>query len=237
MLPVEEELNAFLPLSEPATVRLRFTKTGPLQFISHLDLQRTFGRILSRADLPLWFTQGFNPHPKLVFALPLPIGCESVCEAADIRIVRDMPCEEMLRRLNLASVENLRFFDCYRPERKFDGIAYASYTVSFDPAPDAVFPEPEEISRFLLTPPVIMKKKTKSGERDVDIVPMIKSVSALREEDGPLVLRCLLSAAEGASLSPELVVSALREKFSLPSGIDYSIMRTGIFDAEGKEFR
>ena len=54
--------------------------------------------LIDRAELPLWYTQGFNPHPKLVFGLPLPIGCESVCEMADIKLVRDMPAEDIPRQ-------------------------------------------------------------------------------------------------------------------------------------------
>ena len=84
MLSEFKKISEYPTLETPVTIRLGFYKKGALQYISHLDLQRTFQRILSRAELPLWYTQGFNPHPKLVFGLPLPIGCESVCEMADI---------------------------------------------------------------------------------------------------------------------------------------------------------
>ena len=75
-------------LDEPKTVRIKFCKTGSLQFISHLDLQRTFHRILVRAGIPMWYTKGFNPHAKLVFGMPLSVGTESVCEMADLKIER-----------------------------------------------------------------------------------------------------------------------------------------------------
>ena len=70
----------------PKTVRLKFCKVGTLQYISHLDLQRTFMRIVNRACLPVWYTKGFNPHAKLVFGAPLSVGCESMCEMADLKI-------------------------------------------------------------------------------------------------------------------------------------------------------
>ena len=86
MLSEFKKISDYPLLETPVTIRLGFYKKGALQYISHLDLQRTFQRILSRAELPLWYTQGFNPHPKLVFGLPLPIGCESVCENGGRRI-------------------------------------------------------------------------------------------------------------------------------------------------------
>ena len=56
------------------TMRIRYRKTGNLQYISHLDLQRTWMRVLTRAKIPMWYTQGFNPHPKLNYGCPLPVG-------------------------------------------------------------------------------------------------------------------------------------------------------------------
>ena len=82
-------------LPEPRPIRVKFRKVGDLQYISHLDLQRTFSRVLVRAGLPLWYTQGFNPHIKMVFGLPLPVGCESECEFLDLRLARvKKACDE-----------------------------------------------------------------------------------------------------------------------------------------------
>ena len=73
-------------LVPPKAVRLKFCKVGTLQYISHLDLQRTFNRIIVRACIPVWYTQGFNPHIKLVFSTPLSVGSESICEYLDIKL-------------------------------------------------------------------------------------------------------------------------------------------------------
>ena len=95
-------------LAEPRTVRIRFRKVGNLQYISHLDLQRTFNRVLVRAGLPLWYTKGFNPHIKMVFGMPLPVGSESECEMLDVRIERDMSLDEIKERLNRELTDELR---------------------------------------------------------------------------------------------------------------------------------
>jgi len=233
MLPEEKMSNEYPLLAEPRTVRLKFCKTGSLQYISHLDLQRTFGRILSRADLPLWFTQGFNPHPKLVFAVPLAIGVESVCELAEIRIIRDMPCEEICRRMSRASVKELDFLNCYIPERKFSDIAYAGYVVRFDAAGA---PKAAEIEKLLTTSPLIMTKHTKSGDKETDIVPMIKKIR-ITEDEKSMYMRLLLNASEGNTLSPELVVSAIKRELGFPGeNSDYSVIREYFADGETKEF-
>ena len=69
-------------------LRLTFSKDGPAQYISHLDLVRTFERSLIRASIPVAYTKGYNPQPKLQFAAPLPLGFTSSCEVLDLWLVR-----------------------------------------------------------------------------------------------------------------------------------------------------
>jgi len=224
----DREIEALPTLPEPLTVRLRFVKTGPLQYISHLDLQRTFGRILSRARLPLWYTQGFNPHPKLVFALPLSIGCESECELADVKLVKKLPAEEIRERMCRASVPNLTFTGCTFPERKFSDIAFASYRITF-PAREGA--DADGINRFLASSPIIMTKRTKSGEKETDISALIKSAAAVRDGDC-FIIDAVLAASEGNTLNPELLLGALRRAFSIPDPEDdVRILRRGLLDA------
>ena len=91
----KKETLSLPELVPPKAVRLKFCKIGKLQYISHLDLQRTFNRILVRACIPVWYTQGFNPHIKLVFSTPLSVGSESLCEYLDIKLAREIPFEEI----------------------------------------------------------------------------------------------------------------------------------------------
>ena len=71
---------------EITKVRIKFSKVGDLMFISHLDLARTMQKIILRSGIDIWYSEGFNPQPKMVFALPLPTGAESVCELLDITL-------------------------------------------------------------------------------------------------------------------------------------------------------
>ncbi|MCQ2427190.1 MAG: TIGR03936 family radical SAM-associated protein [Clostridia bacterium] len=224
-------------LPEPRTVRLRFKKTGALQYISHLDLQRSFIRILARAELPLWFTQGFNPHPKLVFALPLAIGTESVCELADIRIERDMPCDEILKRLGTASSGGLEFTDCYVPSAKFAEITGTEYTITLELGEDDAKAFSEKAFETLTSSPIVIRKRTKSGEKEVDISGMISRLRIDRKR-GNVTINAVLSAGEGNTLNPENLLDALRAATGLPDAeTEYSCMRLKMLCKDGAEFR
>ena len=219
-------------MERPRTVRLKFQKVGSLQYISHLDLQRTFYRVLTRACLPLWYTKGFNPHAKMVFSTPLSVGAQSIYEFLDIRIDREFPCEEIMARLNRELTDELRILDAYVPTNDFSEIAWASYTVqihSFDLNEEKV----QQICRTLTTSPLMLTKKTKSGEKEIDVVPLIHSVSAeLEEETQTMTLSVVLRATTGEYLNPELLITGLKEKTGILSGDPmeewYSILRTAI---------
>ena len=158
---IEKKRIKSLPeLERPRTVRLKFIKVGSLQYISHLDLQRTFNRVIVRACLPIWYTKGFNPHAKLVFSTPLSIGAQSTCEFLDIRIDREMSCETIMERLNAELTEELKIVDAYIPERDFADIKWASYDISITSGGISEN-TPEQIMQRIKEP-IFMLKKTKA---------------------------------------------------------------------------
>lgn len=212
----DNEKKFTLPmLEEPRTLRLRFRKVGNLQYISHLDLQRTFARVLVRAGLPLWYTKGFNPHIKMVFGMPLPVGCESECEFLDIRLEREMEADEVLFRLNRELTQELAVQEVYLAERPFSEMAFAAYEYAFH-TPAAG----EELAarvRAALTMPLPVVKKSKSGEKQIDLLPFIHS-SKVAVQGDVLCIGAVLAAGTGSYVSPELLVTALREKAGLLTG-------------------
>ena len=110
-------------------LRVKFMKVGSLQYISHLDLVRTMMKIITRAKLPLWYTEGFNPKPKIVFAAPLSIGIESMCEYMDIKLIDDMPPEEVMRRMNENMTDEMQVLDAYYTEEKLTELAWLTYHI------------------------------------------------------------------------------------------------------------
>ena len=232
----DNEKKFSLPmLKEPRTLRVRFCKKGNLQYISHLDLQRTFSRVLVRAGLPLWYTKGFNPHIKMVFGMPLPVGCESECEYLDIRIEREMSESEVMERLNAELTDELRVQEVYPAERHFREIVFAEYDYALK-LPNADAALAERINSLLQNGPLPVVKRSKSGEREVDVKQYLHrfTVSAA---DGEIRINAVLSAGEGNYLSPEALITVLRTQLGLFAGNpleeQYRILRRRALLADG----
>ncbi|MBQ7822535.1 MAG: DUF2344 domain-containing protein [Clostridia bacterium] len=219
---------------QATAVRLGFTKTGKLQFISHLDLARTMSRVVVRAGIPIWYTEGFNPRPKLVFSLPLSIGTESVCEFVDFKIVEDMTCEEIAKRIGAEFAPEMQVNGVWYPEHKIAEIGWAQYEIKINTSKAS-----KELASGiteLLSNPLIITKKSKSGEKEVDINPLIKS-QEVNFIDGAIVINATLSCDSADYLNPEYVVKAVADKFGIDfEKVDseyYSILRYGVKLADG----
>lgn len=247
MLSYGEKLNEkkrllSLPvLEQPITVRLKFRKTGALQYISHLDLQRTFIRVITRACIPVWYTKGFNPHPKLVFSTPLSIGTQSECELLDIRLDRLMPCEEIAARLNRELTEELCVEACYIPKNDFSKIGWAEYDFEIHAA-TASQEAADAMKRTLTDSPLNLVKKTKSGEKEIDIVPLMKDITVeYASETGTIRIHGFLRASSTEFLNPELVITGLKQVNGIlqgdPSAEWYTIIRKSLRDENLSEFQ
>ena len=235
---IEKKRIRELPEFErPLTVRLKFRKIGSLQYISHLDLQRTFMRVIVRACLPMWYTKGFNPHAKLVFSTPLSVGAQSVCEYLDLRIDREMSCGEIMERLNRELTDELCITDAYIPTRDFSEIAWATYDIEMC-TENASTEMAQSIQKLLTTSPVALTKKTKSGEKEIDIIPMINEIKT--EYDGNIKIRCTLSASSTEYLNPEMLIAAMKQRIGVMSGDPtkewYTIMRTELLKSDMTRF-
>lgn len=226
------------PLETPITVRIRFRKVGDLQYISHLDLQRTIQRILVRANVPVWYTKGFNPHMKIVFSTPLSIGAESVCEMLDVRLNRDISCEEMVKSLNEQVTDELRVLDAYIPTTKFSDIVWSSYEITVQ-SPSLSAAVVDELYKILSSSELFATKKTKSGEKTINIVPLVRNFATeFDEESGVLCIKTLLRADGEFYLNPELFLFALHDASGILTGgeheVQYSILRTENYFEDGK---
>ena len=213
-------------------VRLKFIKVGTLQYISHLDLQRTFNRIINRACLPVWYTQGFNPHIKFVFSTPLSVGTESVCEYLDIRIDRKMSLEQIKDRLNYEMTDEFHVVDVYEPKSDFSEIKWASYKMCIvTSGADAQLARGIEQT---LASPLYLTKKTKAGETEIDIVSLINSVNVrYNEENKAIEIDTIVSASTTDYLNPEMIIKGLKSKLGILSGDPtqeyYTILRTELY--------
>jgi radical SAM-linked protein len=240
-LTEKKRLRSLPVIQPPITVRLMFRKIGTLQYISHLDLQRTLLRVINRACIPVWYTKGFNPHAKLVFSTPLSVGAQSEYEFLDIRIDREMSCEEIMTRLNGELTEELCITDAYIPTTDFHDIAWASYNIEIHTA-GADGSMADEIKKILSTSPLNLIKKTKAGEKEIDITTLIRSAEVgFDETSEAITIKTVLSATTNEFLNPEMIITGLKQKLNIlssdPINEHYSIMRTGIMFADMTLFR
>ena len=219
-------------------LRFRMKKTGSLQYISHLDLVRTMHKVIVRAGLPLWYTEGFNPKPKMIFAAPLSIGTESVCEFMDIRLNEYIDPAEAMNRLNANMTHEMQVTEAYYPETKFTDLKWLSYTITIS-SPTVSCELVDKANALFAMPEITVQKK--NSDALMNIKPLVKSATA-EIKDNNLVISAILSADPSAFLNPEYLVNALRSHTGVLSSTDlmsesYTVMREAAYFADMSEFR
>ena len=225
---------------EPSkTLRIKFKKTGNLQYISHLDLVRTVHKMLVRVKMPLWYTEGFNPKPKMVFSSSMSIGLQSECEFLDVKITHALDLESVTAALNACSTDELVFLSAYYPTVKFTEIRWASYHISIETENP-----PENLAvlckEVLAGKPLVVNKFTKSGEKDIDISPSVFDVEAAEGSDGKIEIDLMIYSENGSFLNPEYLITALKDRLGILSGDllknKYSVIRRCIYDENKNVF-
>lgn len=218
-------------MSDFFDLRVRYRKRGSIRYISHLDMNRMMQRAIARARLPVWYTQGYNPHLYLTFALPLSLGFESECEFMDLRLVREMPEAEFISRLGGQMPQGVELCSVRPPVHDVRDIAWCDWEVCLPAAsPSAAL----EAFRELLDGPIEVEKKTKRGMSLTDIRPMVSDVKMRASSDAlKLSLRC--RAGSETNLNPTLLLSALCARTG-DDARDADILRTAVLCADGTPF-
>ena len=218
-------------------VRLRFAKQGRLKYISHLDINRAMGRAFKRAQIPLWYTEGFNPHPYMSFSLPLSLGVESLCENVDIRILDDISNDEVKKRVNDALPLGIRMLDVYDDFMDCHEIVYSDYVYKFEFLDNEK--ALEKIKEVLQSDTIMAQKKGKQGKRRVlketDIKQFIEKYS-ISIRDNQIVLNIRLLAGPDKNLNPSLLFDTIIRLIDM----DYewkSIGRINLLTKDFKEYK
>ena len=188
-------------------IRITFSKTSAMRYTSHLDLHRAWERTLRRAELPLAYSQGFNPRPKINLASALPLGFTSEYEVIDVRLEKDLPLEEIAVALERSLPPGLHLneiteIDLKAPVLQSQLLASEIEITFLDPFPDLE----ERIRALLYTHELPRERRGKA----YDLCPLIEDLHLMAEDsDGCQRLFARLSAREGATARPEEVVDAL----------------------------
>ena len=202
-----------------------------MRFISHLDMTRFMSRLIRRANIPVWYTEGFNPHLYMTFALPLSLGFESDYNVLDIRVLDDAYDISVLpEKLNAACPPYITFFDVAEPIKKAGDVAAAKFDILFDDNGEFA----DALNRFFNMDSIKILKKTKKGDiKELEVADKIKGFSI--ESNGTTKLSITLPAGSTENLNPELFLNAFFEQNG--KYYCYVINRTAILDSNGKPFR
>ena len=191
---------------------IQFSKFGALKFVGHLDFMRAFGRAIRRGGLPIAYSQGFNPHMQLSFALPLPLGMESEKDYGEIWLTEDIGECALLEILNSHKPPGLMFLAARKMEETEP--RYASVTTAADyiayNEPGLI--NPEAISAILNENTLIALKKTKSGYTETNIRPDIINLSYQDSPKPRIYMR--LSAGSTKFLNPQLLLEEICKRMA-----------------------
>ncbi|MDR1641803.1 MAG: TIGR03936 family radical SAM-associated protein, partial [Clostridiales bacterium] len=179
-----------------------FKKTGAMVFIGHLDLLKVLQRAVARANLPVAFSQGFNPHQEMSFALPLPLGMEGLGELVEIEFAQPLETDLVVSSLNKSLPSGLSFTDC---RFMADGEKHsASLVAAAEYELEANSQAEEKLAELMSKPEILVMKRTKKGTSEVDIKPDIFSAMV---SDG--TLKMTLAAGGARNLKAEVVAKEL----------------------------
>ncbi len=208
--------------------RIYFTKFNMAKYISHLDLLRCFERSIMRSGLPVEYSQGFNPHQKMTFALPLPVGVTSECEVVDISFVDGkVTDEEITEALNLNLPPDIRVKSTGDVIGRAADIVRAEYEVTL--YSDNKIDEKKVKDFFGQGEVIVMKKTKKKVDKPVNIFEYLKAWEILSTDDTSCVLRLCLDAGGERNLKPDVVTNELCKYLGDVSADDADIHRKQIF--------
>lgn len=211
------------------SVRIFYKKKGDMKFVSHLDLNRFMIRMIRKSGIPVWYSEGFNPHPYITFALPLSLGFESEYEVMDVRLDDDnFKNEDVLKELSAQMTEGIEFLEASNPIMKVGEVAFASFSIDFDEDFAAIL---DNLISFLSSEHIYSEKKTKKGAiRILDLKEFIKDFAIEGNK-----LKITLAAGGSNNLNPKLILDEFRETLNdkLPP---YLITRTMLYNLEMERF-
>ena len=216
-------------------VRIWFKKDFECRYISHLDLNRTMLRALHKSKLPIWHTEGFNPHPFTTFPLPLSLGFRGVNECMDVKLEDDnFLLSDIPDRLNACLPRGIRVFDATEAVMKAGKVAYASFTLLIGNPTIATGKIATQLRELLDSEKIEIEKKSKKGMKTIDIKQGVKQFE-MKEHFDAVQLDIILTAGSSDNVNPNLLITALERR----TGDEYvvDITRNDLYNSELELFR
>lgn len=189
-------------------VRVKFRKYGTVRFIGHLDVMRFFQKAIRRAELDIAYSTGYSPHQIMSFASPLGVGLESNGEYMDIELNSVTTSQDMIARLNAASVPGIEVVSMKAlPEgagNAMASVAAAAYTIRFREGREPSFDYIGKLPEFFYRESIMITKETKKNTLEIDLKPGIFKLYA--NDDKSIYM--LLDASSAGNIKPSQVLEA-----------------------------
>lgn len=200
-------------------IHYQFKRSTPLRFLSHLDQQRLFQRAFRRANIPIEYSQGFNPHPKMSFALAMSVGLTSDGEYGEVIVSEDMNCDEFVSRMNVALPNGLEIVSAKvcgeGVESLSASLSKSFYHIKVKLVPGADFAKiKESIQSYLESSAILIKKRNKKGKFvEKDIRPFIESILVSEDEENDMVnVNMILVYIDQQCVKPERVLESINNQ-------------------------
>ena len=211
------------------TIRLKFRKKGLSIYYSQLDLQRVMARALKKSGLPVWYSQGFNPHIYMTFTLPLSLGHESECESVDFRLNEEMAEADILKALEGTLPQGIELVSAQAPDYDARSIMFAKYDITLYGENEKI---KNAISEYEKLEQAIVTKVTKKGQKDINLKELITDIRIIGEKDGEVTFNAMYPAGTPLNINPQLLLDFLKENYGVEV-IDAFVIRKNLFDICG----
>lgn len=209
-------------------VRIWFSKQGRVKYVSHLDIMRCMTRAVRRADIPLWYTEGFNPHPYLNFLQPMPLGVEGLNEPLDIRIEGDISDEKIMENLNNVLPVGIRVTRVTQPYMKSNDLAFAEYEIYFEKEENLVSTLDKAMQSGELVCEKMGKVNGRKRVKEVNVSENIRRYSVCEKEDC-ILMNVVLPGGNTKNVNPMNLLDALN-KYLDSDIVPLNIVRLRLLD-------
>lgn len=202
--------NSMKPLGNSMRCRMTFAKTTAMRYTGHLDLNRTLERTIRRANLPLAYSQGFNPRPKMMIASALPLGYTSEHEVVDIWFKEEMPIKDIEQAMKKAVPPGIELLKMEEVDLKAPKLQNSIQSARFEVTLlDQTENLEEKVADLLAKEEIMREKVRKKKTRTYDLRELIFEVKTLPDKDGKQRLEMILRAGEGTTGRPDDVLDEL----------------------------
>lgn len=214
--------------------RIRLIKGPEVRFVSHLDTMKLLERAIRRANLPIAFSEGFNPHPKIALGSALAVGVTSSAEYADLEFRQTLATEELIERLNRALPNGYQITEAKELIGKTDALMAILNRAAYQISLQAQQPINQQalnqaITKVLAETSIVVTRDTKRGPKATDIRSGIFKLEGVVTEPTAVELEILVETGSSGNIRPDEVVKALESIGGLGFEPGLLINRTGLY--------